>query len=131
MKTDPAGTMSAILGGYKNKIFGDLHVGFLCKVISFDPGKCTADVQPLIKTTVDAPAMIQGAQVLAHRFTVNGGEPQVYKPELKQGDIVFVVCADREIKNALNGSVATASTDRQHDVNDAVVMGVLGCSLSS
>ncbi|MGN7359452.1 Gp138 family membrane-puncturing spike protein [Paenibacillus sp. SAF-054] len=131
MRTDPAGSMSAILNGFYDKIFSDLHVGFLCQVVSYDSSKCAADVQPLIKTTADAPAMIQGAQILAHRFVVNGGEPQVYKPDLKQGDIVFVVCADREIKNALGGAVASASTSRMHDVNDAVILGVLGCSLSS
>ncbi|WP_339321372.1 Gp138 family membrane-puncturing spike protein [Paenibacillus sp. FSL W8-0194] len=131
MRTDPAGSMSTIFESFKAKIFSDLHVGFLCKVINFDSGKCAADVQPLIRTTSDMPAIIQGAQVLAHRLSVNGGEPQVYKPLLKQGDVVFVVCADREIKNALNGSVAAASTGRQHDVNDAVVLGVLGCNLSS
>ncbi|MCJ8015220.1 hypothetical protein MUG84_26485 [Paenibacillus sp. KQZ6P-2] len=131
MRTDPAGSMSAILNGFYEKIFSDLHVGFFCKVVSFNAGKCTADVQPLIKTTSDAPAMIQSAQVIAQRYIINGGEPQVYKPDLKQGDIVFVVCADQEIKNALTGSVAAVSTARQHDTNDAVILGVLGCSLSN
>lgn len=56
MRTDPAGSMSTIFESFKAKIFSDLHVGFLCKVINFDSGKCAADVQPLIRTTSDMPA---------------------------------------------------------------------------
>ncbi|GAB6990849.1 Gp138 family membrane-puncturing spike protein [Paenibacillus pini] len=131
MRTDPAGGLSQLLSSFQDKLLSSLHVGFPCKVIKFDESKLTADVQPLIRTTSGDPAMLQGVPVLGQQWKIDGGTAQVYKPVLRQGDVVFVVCADQEIKNALNGSIASADTGRQHDPNDAVIVGVFGCSLSS
>lgn len=130
MKLDPAGQLYRMFASLQEKMASSLHVGFPCKVISFDAVKLTADVQPLVRTTTDVPAMLQGVPVLGQRLMVDGGIPQVYKPELRKDDVVFVVCADREIKNVLNGSIASTDTGRQHDPNDAVIVGVFGCSLS-
>lgn len=131
MRTDPAGELTRMFSSLQGKMFSGLHVGFPCKVIMFDDSKLTADVQPLIRTTSDTPALLQGVPVLGQRWKVEGGIAQTYKPELRHGDVVFVVCADREIKNALTGSIASADSGRQHDQNDAVIVGVFGCSLSS
>ncbi|MNV75800.1 hypothetical protein D3C71_1691170 [compost metagenome] len=73
--------------------------------------------------------MIHSVPVLFQRYAVNGGDPQIYKPHLKQNDVVFAICADRELKNARTGSVASADTSRQHSVNDAVIVGVFGWNL--
>ena len=128
MRNDPASTLSGVIAQMMVHQLNAVHVGFLCRVISFDEVTCKADVQPLVRTNDGEPAMIQGVPALGHRFKVNEIE-QIYRPSLKSGDAVYVVCADREIKNALNGQVASVDTERRHDVNDAVIVGVFGCSL--
>lgn len=44
---------------------------------------------------------------------------------LKEGDIVFCVCADRSIAETRGGSLATPPQGH-HSINDAVVVGLLG-----
>ncbi|MEC0092892.1 Gp138 family membrane-puncturing spike protein [Paenibacillus macquariensis] len=128
MKNDPASTLSQVISSMVLQYAGGIHVGFPCRVISFNESTCRADLQPLIKSSDTNPAMIQNVPALGHRYKINGSE-SVCTPFLKVGDTVFVVCADNEIKNALTGSVASADTSRTHDVNDAVIVGVLPCSL--
>ncbi|PYE52488.1 hypothetical protein HUB98_26530 [Paenibacillus barcinonensis] len=129
-KVDPAAAMAKLLQSLIDKAMADIHCGTPCKVIKFDEGTCTADVQPLIRTTSDDPAMILNVQALGHRYKVDGVEKE-YKPSLHPGDVVMVQFADNEIRNAMTGSVASPDTARTHDRNDAVIVGVFGCSLSS
>lgn len=129
-KVDPAAAMAKLLQSLIDKAMADIHCGTPCKVIKFDEATCTADVQPLIRTTSDDPAMILNVQALGHRYKVDGVEKE-YKPSLHPGDVVMVLFADNEIRNALTGSVASPDTSRAHDRNDAVIVGVFGCSLSS
>lgn len=128
MKNDPAATLSQVIERMMLQQVSAIHVGFPCRVVHYDEGTCKADVQPLITVSEDEPAMIQGVPTLGHRFLMNGIET-VYKPLLKVGDTVLVICADKEIKNVLMGQIATVDTGRSHDVNDAVIVGVFACSL--
>lgn len=129
MKNDPAGTLANLLQAILDKVGGEIHVGFPAKVISFDESAMTADVQPMIRTNSDEPAMIQGARVLGQRLKLaSGGTEQEYIPVYKSGDLVYVSIADREIKNAMSGVVARPDTDRMHDLNDAVIVGIFPSS---
>lgn len=128
MKIDPASTLSQVITSMVLNHVSGIHVGFPCRVISFNEATCRADVQPLIKSSTDDPAIIQNVPALGQRYKINSSE-SVCKPFLKQGDTVFVVCADKEIKNALTGSVSSTDTSRIHDMNDAVIVGVFSCSL--
>lgn len=128
MKSSPESTLGKLLDAFKEKILFDFHAAFPCSVVSFDEVKMTATVQPLIRQSDDAPAVIQNVQALGWRFKIEGAE-QVCKPSLKQGDVVFVAVADTEIKNAMTGQVSSAESLRRHDRNDAVIVGVFGCSL--
>ncbi|OPA77847.1 hypothetical protein BVG16_13800 [Paenibacillus selenitireducens] len=120
--------MGKLLHLYGQKQNASLHVGFPCRVLSFDQETCMADVQPLILAGVDPPSMIQNVPALGQRLLINGAE-SVCKPALKQGDTVLVICSDRELKNALNGDIAAADSQRMHSLNDAVIVGVFPCSL--
>ncbi|MNN38461.1 hypothetical protein D3C81_1524580 [compost metagenome] len=128
-KADPAAALHSLIGRYLDDRLSYLRVGFPCRVIAFDAAAGTADIQPLIRISDADPAMIHSAPVLFQRYSVNGGEPVTYKPFLQQGDVVFAICADRELKNAKAGKVASADTERQHSVNDAVIVGVFGWNL--
>ncbi|MEK3824424.1 Gp138 family membrane-puncturing spike protein [Paenibacillus sp. FSL K6-1558] len=127
-KTDPAAAMAKLLQSLVEKAMTDIHVGLPCKVITFNEVTCTADVQPLIKTGDDDPAMILGVQALGQKLNIDGAK-KVCKPDLASGDIVFVSFADGEIRNTLTGAVAKPDTTRAHDRNDAVIVGVFPCSL--
>lgn len=128
MKLDPAASLAKLLQSLVEKAMSDIHVGLPCKVITFDEAKCTADVQPLIKTGDDEPAMILNVQALGQKLKIDGAK-KVCMPDLAPGDVVFVSFADGEIRNTLTGEVAKPDTSRAHDRNDAVIVGVFPCSL--
>jgi hypothetical protein len=103
MKPDAAGAISRLIRAALDSLAESLHVGLPCKVVSFDAAAMTATVQPLVRIGNADPAVIQGVPALGQRLLLNG-VPTICPPSLVAGDIVFVVCADREIKNVLQGS---------------------------
>ncbi|MEW9702819.1 Gp138 family membrane-puncturing spike protein [Paenibacillus sp. SI8] len=127
--SDPAGALAGLILGVIEKSLAALNVSFPCRVVSFDSGTCMAVVQPLIKSSSGAePSPIQNVPALGQRMIVDGVE-RVYKPALREGDAVLVVCTDQELKNVLAGTLAQPSSKRTHNNNDAVIVGVMPCSL--
>lgn len=122
-KADVAGTLSRLIEGFVNRAMSGVHVALPCRVVSFDESTCRADVQPLVRTGDDAPAVIQNVPALGRKRRI-GPEIEIEKPFYEKGDLVYVVCADREIKNTLGGQVAAPDSARMHDINDAVIVGV-------
>jgi hypothetical protein len=125
-----------MMEGHKGQQAENISVAMPCKVISFDPSKLTASVQPLLKLTAAQPAPIQSVPVIGQkvRFEMDIGNglqefDTIMRPALEPGDTVYVVCADAEIKNTLTGQVAAPDSGRRHSRNDAVIVGVLPCSL--
>ena len=49
----------------------------------------------------------------------------VKRKKLEAGDVVFCVCADRDISETKNGNMATPSVARHHNQSDAVIVGIL------
>ncbi|AIQ31632.1 hypothetical protein P40081_28475 [Paenibacillus sp. FSL P4-0081] len=135
-KTDPAGALAHILGKHGERQADGINVALPCKVISFDRVTLTASVQPLLKLFGAEPAQIMSVPVTGQKVKFeldigNGPQPfeTVMRPALERGDTVYVVCADAEIKNALSGRVAVPDSVRRHSRMDAVIVGVLPCSL--
>lgn len=120
---DPAGTLSRLIEAFVSRSMSNVHVGLPCRVISFNESTCRADVQPLIRSGADEPAVIQNVPALGRKKKV-GNVIETENPFYEKGDIVFVVCADREIKNTLSGKVSSPDSSRTHDINDAVIVGV-------
>ncbi|WP_340395301.1 Gp138 family membrane-puncturing spike protein [Paenibacillus sp. FSL E2-0177] len=135
-RANPAGALSRLLGAYAGNQGDDISVAMPCKVISFDDAKLNAVVQPLLKLTSGQPAQIMSVPVIGQKveFELNLGAGMqkfetIMRPLLKAGDVVYVVCADAELKNTLSGQVAAPDTERRHSRMDAVIVGVLPCSL--
>lgn len=135
-KTDPAGAMARILKGHAAMQKGNIDVALPCKVITFDPVTLTASVQPLLKLSGGDPAQIMSVPVAGqkYKFEMNIGSgiqefETIMRPALSPGDTVFVVCADAEIRNTLSGRVAAPDSVRRHSRMDAVIVGVMPCSL--
>lgn len=128
MKNDPAGAIGTLITGAFDMMARSLCVSFVCRVLSYESSSGMATVQPLVRATENDSAPIQNVPALGHRFTLDGIEC-VYKPALHPGDTVLVVCTDHELKNTLAGKITVTSSQRIHDHNDAVIVGVLPCSL--
>lgn len=137
-KTDPAGALARMLGGHGAKQADGINVAMPCKVITFDPATLTASVQPLLKLSGSDPAQIMSVPVVGQKYKFKldigtGKGPQdfetIMRPALSPGDTVYVVCADAEIKNTLSGRVAAPDSSRRHSRMDAVIVGVMPCSL--
>jgi hypothetical protein len=128
MNLDPSGALARLVRMIFDKNAADLYVSFPCRVISYNEQTGLAVVQPLMRGETDDPAPIQDVPTLGNKYRV-GGTVQTYIPVYSPGDIVLVVCCDAEIKNALNGQIATADSKRRHSLNDAVIVGVFPCNL--
>ncbi|GGF77195.1 hypothetical protein GCM10010912_22840 [Paenibacillus albidus] len=135
-KSDPAGALAGLLGAHAGNKDDKINVAMPCKVIAFDALALRAVVQPLIKLTNSQPAQIMSVPVTGNKVKFEldiGNGPRefetVMRPALAAGDVVYVVCADAEIKNTLSGQVAAPDTGRRHSRMDAVIVGVMPCSL--
>lgn len=130
------GNISYFEGLIEEKLL-NLHTAYIAKVISYNNGK--ANIQPL--TMVKAygqPAkkqpplsgvpVIQSARYKLAAQTimdVTNKEVTVLQPtSLSSGDIVFCVCADRDISETKNGNTATPQIGH-HSMSDSVIVGVL------
>jgi hypothetical protein len=145
---DAGSAANAFIVGMLDRALNDLYVCFPCKVISFNSVSYKAVIQPLVRMGDLEPAVIQNVPVLGHKYIVKEHEQTIIDegiervvtvkdyeticvPNVKAGDAVMVVCGDVEIKNMLSGQIASPDSKRKHSKNDAVIVGVLPCSLSS
>lgn len=106
---------------FKNKIFNDLNVIQLCRVVSISGNQ--ADVQPLgLRSDGSKRAMILGALVPKHCFKCNAS---CTHGDIKAGDVAIVGFCDYDIDNYRGSSDFSLSSSRMHSANDAVVLGVI------
>lgn len=125
----------------------NLNTAMPCKVLSFDESSMKAKIQPLFmkkeKGVSPEPLNpLEGVPVLYERYKVNQSNsfpikingitqtaeitPElVFTPVLKAGDVVLAVFCQRAIDYVLGGNVAYPETHRTHDLNDAVIVGVI------
>lgn len=110
--------------GIMGEAFSELHTCMLGRVKSFNGTKMQADVIPLFKRKLadgreEPMPVISQAPVMflyANGFFV--------RPPLKPGDLVVVVFAERELDAVLlSGSEQAPSSNRQHGLEDAIVIG--------
>jgi hypothetical protein len=145
-KNDPSKPLAELALGIIGEVFKELRVAFPCKVLSYDEGTGMAVVSPLLQLAGLTPSPIQNVPAIGHKLKVKehvqtivdqGFErtvivrehEQTCTPSLSPGDTVYVVCADRHMKTAQSGVLAKPDSRRMHNANDAVIVGVLPCSL--
>jgi hypothetical protein len=96
----------------------NLYVSAPAKVIKYDSGAHTADVEPLFMSedndgNLDAWPLIEDALVLKH------------VGDLAAGDVVVLLFADRAL-DEMNGSEKfDPDSTRSHDLTDAMIIGVI------
>lgn len=124
MTIDPAGSLAKLVDAVIFKRLAAMCVAFPCKVVSFNEETSLAVVQPLLQVTDSPPSPIENVPVLGHKYRTASGAIKKEKYFLEKGDMVYVVCSDRQIKDSLHGNIAEPSSRRIHDRNDAVIVGV-------
>jgi len=122
--------MSEVFDNMMEEKLLNLHTAFIGKVISVQSGSlCT--VQPLDKIkaygkTAKQQAVITRVPVLSHvrHYSVDTDGHLTVSP-IRAGDIVFCVCAERDISSSVNGQSTTPPVGH-HSIKDAIVVGVIG-----
>ncbi|MDF2657756.1 MAG: hypothetical protein K0Q94_547 [Paenibacillus sp.] len=121
------------LGGFIREKLLNLHTAMPCRVVSYDEGRRRATVQPLYmsKEYGKPPgpmALVENVPVLSQRFRINGSSDTYdYTPVYQPGDVVFVAFSERALDAVLAapGQVVSPDSDRHHNINDAVILGVM------
>lgn len=103
-----------------------VHTGFFGKVVGVNGN--TASVQPLnqIKAVggkAIPQAIIENCPVLQSAVKFETINPASIR-KIQVGDIVYCVCADRDISETQTGAMATPVVGH-HMINDAVIVGIL------
>jgi hypothetical protein len=116
--------------GMINESILNLHTAMPCKVLSYNESSMRAKIQPLfmMKEVGESPeplAPIEDVPVLFQRYKVDG-ITKTYTPVLNSGDVVLAVFCQRAMDDVLSGKVAYPSINRNHDIQDAVIVGVIG-----
>lgn len=115
----------------------ETNVANMATVVRYDKAKHEADVQPLVDDTggQDDVGIINACPVLYSAYGVDELRAEIIKlatgplknlkprVTMKVGATVYIVFNDRDLDNFTGGKYTKAS-DRTHDVNDAVVVGV-------
>lgn len=116
----------------ENKLL-DLNTAFIAKVIKVSGS--TADIQPLSMlksrgTDAIKPSVLKGVPIIhSARYRITLPEEDttldyVSIKLLKSGDIVFCVCADRDISETKKGIMSVPQIGH-HSKSDAVIVGNL------
>lgn len=133
------GSMSFVNQAIENRL-KDLHCGYIGKVVWTDGD--TATVQPLglIKSTdgtTKTQAVVSnvpvackykiGSKTISYLVSTDGSRASttVAVPELiSKGDLVAVLCADRDITDARRGR-NELPTAGMHSITDSIIVGIL------
>ena len=111
----------------------NVHTGFIAKIVSISGDIAT--IQPLAMNKAvggesSVPAIITACPVIrscgkyeSFICQATGNECVKFK-KVQAGDIVFCVCADRDISETRHGGMATPRPGH-HEISFAVVIGVL------
>lgn len=116
----------------------DINVANMATVISYNKSNHTADVQPQVDDAGgqddvgainDCPVLYQCYAMDELRAEIASKGSQDLKGidsrvAMKAGATVYIVFNDRDLDNFTGSGKYTKSSDRTHDVNDAVVVGV-------
>lgn len=119
----------AVFGEMVEEKLLNLHTAFIAKVVSVQgEDKCT--VQPLDKIKAygqkaKTQAVITNVPVLSHVRHYKVKDGLITLSPIEKGDIVFCVCAERDITSAVNGLSKTPPVGH-HAIKDAVVVGLIG-----
>lgn len=116
----------------ENKLW-NLHTAFLAKVISVS-GK-EYKIKPLSRmkeygrSATDSP-IITGVRRMKPKLTVTTTScehPATYTVEdkIEAGDIVVCVAHERDLSNVLDGTEGTPLSGIRHNLNDAIIIGVM------
>lgn len=109
----------AVFHDVLQQLFGavqeDINVAKWARIVSYNASNHKADVQPLgLDSDGDKLGMIHDARVVKSART-----------GLSTGDIALIVFVDGDMDNFTGSGTFIKASGRMHDINDAVVLGVI------
>lgn len=137
------GILATLDKNVERKLMG-MHCAYIGKVISFSKEQGTAKVQPLgltkrpgddkpaLQPVVDNVPVLCGCKVLEHfdalvKDASSGIEVEkriVLGRDIRAGDLVACICADRNISAAVRGRSELPPAGR-HSISDSIVVAAL------
>lgn len=115
--------------GIINNIKRTIKVSFLARVVKYNKERHIADIVPLVTTSdgeisaqlLDVPVSrnCYGLDEYLEKITNN------YKPVMRNGAVVVAVIMDKNHDNWEGSGNFKPNTGRLHDINDAIVIGVM------
>lgn len=115
-----------------NKSAFDINVGDMAKVVSYDKSRHVADVLPLVDDAggKDEVGVINECPVLYNCYAADELYKKISskigieaKEVMKVGATVYIAFNNRDL-DEFDGGKYSKSSERMHDINDAVVVGV-------
>ncbi len=130
-------TFHELLTKNQDKTKYETNVGEFAKVVRYNKDTHTADVQPLVDDVGgrDEARIINECPVLYPCYAIDELRAEIVnkakdamksvdlRPTMKVGATVFIIFNNRDLDN-FNGGSFRKSSERMHDINDAVVVGV-------
>lgn len=104
-----------------NELINDVHVAMPAEVIKYDADKMTCSAQPLIKRKFYRREKSEKYPVINNvPIVFNRTGASLIRLPVSKGDIVFLVFADHEVSNWIqgNGSSVDYLDNRKHHIND-------------
>lgn len=119
----------------------DLHTAFIGKVVGVCGGKATVQPLTMMKqygkpaeqqaVLKDVPILKSVYKIELYEVEFDSGDHPKHKHgghvrliPIQEGDIVFCMCADRDISATQSGAMALPPVGR-HEIKDAIIVGVL------
>lgn len=119
----------------------DMDTAYIAKVLSYNNGEATVQPLNMVKQhgkTAIKPSVVSNVPVVSSaRYKLSFSEVEVMitetekgkikvavPTELTAGDLVFCVCADRDITEARRGKMSIPQIGH-HNKSDSVVIGIL------
>ena len=100
-----------------------INVAATAAIISFDPEKMTANVQPLSKHLAHGKYESQPPILKVPVVCLRSGG-FIFRPWLKEGDVGIVLYLDHDMDSTVaSGKEAEPQTERNHSATDAIFIG--------
>jgi len=112
----------------------NLHTAYFAKVLSVDGN--SAKIQPLFmakekgktaqkRAVLTAPILKNVKKLSTQTLTIDGSPVTLPKvTNIEEGDVVYVLCAERDITEAIKGK-CTVPALGHHRMSDSVIVGVV------
>lgn len=116
---------------FKEQILLTVNTCYPARVLIFDENNLEAKIQPLFMTKdvgeePEEQDVLEGVPLMYQQYKIDNGPTQKFVPVVKKGDIVMCIVAQRSLDDADVGRPYYAGKARIMNMQDSVIVGVIG-----